>query len=100
MGNWDRDTPGAGAGGGLLVFGTTIYSQVIYVVTFKALYETRSIIHGELPTFTCRQGKGEGWMNRMGYTWVGVTWISILFYYFFLYTYQLIGRDGPAASGT
>ena len=35
MGNWDRDTPGDGEGGDLKVFGTTIYSQLIYTVTFK-----------------------------------------------------------------
>lgn len=95
MGNWDRDVPGDGEGGDLQVFGTTIYSQLIYVVTFKALFETRSLIQGEFPTFTCKRGKGEGWWNRMGYTWVGMTWFSILFYIWFLYMYQLIGRRGP-----
>ena len=35
MGNHDRDVPGDGEGGDLKVFGTTIYSQLIYVVTFK-----------------------------------------------------------------
>lgn len=35
MGNWNRDIPGDGEGGDLKVFGTTIYSQLIYVVTFK-----------------------------------------------------------------
>jgi len=35
MGNVDRDAPGDGEGGDLKVFGTTIYSQLIYVVTFK-----------------------------------------------------------------
>jgi magnesium-transporting ATPase (P-type) len=35
MGNWGRDVPGDGEGGDLQVFGTTIYSQLIYVVTFK-----------------------------------------------------------------
>ena len=35
MGNWGRDAPGDGEGGDLQVFGTTIYSQLIYVVTFK-----------------------------------------------------------------
>jgi len=94
MGNVDRDAPGDGEGGDLKVFGTTIYSQLIYVVTFKALLETRSIINGELFTFTCRKGKGEGWPNRMGYTWVGLTWFSIFFYIWFLYMYQYIGRDG------
>ena len=35
MGNWDRDTPGDGEGEGLKVFGTTIYSQIVYFVTLK-----------------------------------------------------------------
>ena len=35
MGNSGRDVPGDGEGGDLQVFGTTIYSQLIYVVTFK-----------------------------------------------------------------
>jgi len=99
MGNWGRDIVGDGEGGDLQVFGTTIYSQLIYVVTFKALCETRTLVHGEFPTFTCRRGKGEGWWNRMGYTWVGVTWFSIIFYIWFLYMYELIGRRG-ARTGT
>ncbi|KAL9181105.1 hypothetical protein ACHAXT_009910 [Thalassiosira profunda] len=95
MGNFNRDVPGDGEGGDMKVFGTTIYSQLIYVVTFKALFETRSLIHGEFPTCTCRRGKGEGWPNRLGYTWIGLTFFSILFYIWFLYMYQLIGRKGP-----
>ncbi len=35
MGNWGRDIPGDGEGGDLQVYGTTIYSQLIYVITFK-----------------------------------------------------------------
>jgi magnesium-transporting ATPase (P-type) len=35
MGHRDRDVPGDGEGDDLQVFGTTIYSQLIYVVTFK-----------------------------------------------------------------
>lgn len=94
--------------------------------TSQALLETRSIIHGEFPTFTCKKGKGEGWPNRMGYTWVSVSWFSVIFYIWFLYMYevsascpihcraclpvlmiaynvlsyynlQLIGRSGPSA---
>ena len=113
MGNWGRDVPGDGEGGDLQVFGTTIYSQLIYVVTLKvrnpfishissynlhaelapflphlqALLETRSLICGEFPTFTCKRDKGEGWKSRMAYTWVGISWFSILFYIWFLYMY-------------
>jgi magnesium-transporting ATPase (P-type) len=121
MGNWGRDVVGDGEGGDLQVFGTTIYSQLIFVVSIKvsqlfflitsflfeiiakrfsdeflsyvqALFETRSLIH-EFPTFTCRRGKGEGWWNRMGYTWVGVTWFSILFYIWFLYMYEVSAKQ-------
>lgn len=95
-GNWGRDVPGDGEGGDLQVFGTTIYSALIYTVTFKALIETRSLIWGEFPTFTCKRGK-EGWMSRMAHSWVGVSWFSILFYYFFLYVYGIIGFKGPEA---
>jgi magnesium-transporting ATPase (P-type) len=35
MGNWGRDIPGDGEGGDLQVFGTTIYSALIYTVTAK-----------------------------------------------------------------
>ena len=118
MGNWNRDVVGDGEGGDLKVFGTTIYSQLIYVVTFKvrkytvvspdlpqptfhlltsyfiailtqALMETKSLIWGEWYTFTCRRGKGEGWWNRIGYTWVGITWFSLIFYIWFLYMYEV-----------
>jgi len=78
----------------LSISASIIYSQLIFVVTMKALYETKSIIHGEFPTFTCRRGKGEGWPHRLGYTWIGVSWFSIIFYIWFLYMYMLIGRRG------
>lgn len=58
-------------------------------INYQALFETRSLIWGEFPTFTCKRGKGEGWWNRMGYTWVGVTWFSVLFYIWFLYMYEV-----------
>ena len=35
MGNWGRDIPGDGEGGDLQIFGTTVYSNLIYVVTAK-----------------------------------------------------------------
>ncbi|KAL3807091.1 hypothetical protein ACHAXA_002117 [Cyclostephanos tholiformis] len=95
MGNWGRYVPGDGEGGDLQVFGTTIYSQLIYAVTFKALLETRSLLWGKFPTFTCKRGKGEGWMSRAAYTWIGMSWFSILLYILFLYVYGFIGRNGP-----
>jgi len=98
MGNFSsRRVVGDGEGGGIKIFGTTIFGNLVYVVTLKALLETRSIINGEFPTITCKKGKGEGWPSRMGYTWVGVSWFSVLFYIWFLYMYQLIGRSGPSS---
>ena len=44
MGNWGRDVPGDGEGGDLQVFGTTIYSQLIYVVTFKVRDNNQSYL--------------------------------------------------------
>lgn len=75
----------------------TFLRQLISIVFFalhiflftQALFETRSLIWGEWYTFTCRRGKGEGWWNRMGYTWVGITWFSIIFYIWFLYMYEV-----------
>ena len=47
MGNWNRDVVGDGEGGDLKVFGTTIYSQLIYVVTFKVRKHT--LVSFDLP---------------------------------------------------
>ena len=47
MGNWNRDVVGDGEGGDLKVFGTTIYSQLIYVVTFKVRKYT--VVSPDLP---------------------------------------------------
>ena len=38
MGNWGRNIVGDGEGGDLQVFGTTIYSQLIFVVSVKVSY--------------------------------------------------------------
>jgi hypothetical protein len=34
-------------------------------------------------------------MSRLAYTWIGVTYGSILFYFFGIGVYQLIGKSGP-----
>eukprot|EP00986_Skeletonema_menzelii_P004761 scaffold1665_cov149-Skeletonema_menzelii.AAC.11 len=95
-----RRSVGDGEGGGLKVFGTTIFGNLVYIVTLKALLETRSIINGEFPTFTCKKGKGEGWPNRMvsaaHFTAVLCLPLSLA-YNVSLYNLQLIGRSGPSA---
>jgi hypothetical protein len=52
-------------------------------------------VHGKWPAFTCRKGVGEGFMSRLAYTWIGVSYMSILFYFMAICTYQLVGRNGP-----
>lgn len=44
MGNWGRDIPGDGEGGDLQIFGTTIYSNLIYVVTLKVSSSNRHLL--------------------------------------------------------
>ena len=58
------------------------------------MFESRSLVHGKWPAFTCRKGVGEGFLSRLAYTWIGVTYGSILFYFFGIGVYQLIGRSG------
>jgi hypothetical protein len=45
----------------------------------------------------CRKSEEGGFYNRVGYTWVGVIFLSIGFYLFALATYQLIGRAGASS---
>jgi hypothetical protein len=62
----------------------------------KVLFESRSLVHGRWPAFTCRKGAGEGVFNRLAYTWIGVIFLSVGFFLFFIFTYQLIGRAGAS----
>lgn len=59
----------------------------------QVLYENCSLIHGRWPAFTCRKDVGEGVLSRLAYTWIGVTYLSIFFYFFGIGTYQLVGRQ-------
>eukprot|EP00980_Cylindrotheca_fusiformis_P011069 scaffold2551_cov113-Cylindrotheca_fusiformis.AAC.8 len=91
----DPDCPGDGEGGDLQSVGTVTYSCLIFILGLKILYESRSLINGECPPFSCRKG-GEGVASKIGYTWVAFTIGSIVFYYFFLFMYSLIGANvGP-----
>ena len=69
-------------------------SSLVYF--FQVLYETKSLVHGIWPAFTCRKGVGEGFPSRLAYTWIGVTWLSIIFYLFAISVYQLVGRRGAS----
>jgi hypothetical protein len=54
------------------------------------LFETRSLVHGEWPAI-CKKD-GEGFFSRVGYTWVGVTYLSVLFYFWAISMYSIVGR--------
>ncbi|KAL7578624.1 hypothetical protein ACA910_009770 [Epithemia clementina (nom. ined.)] len=92
MGNKERDEPGNGEGGDLKSTGTVTFTCMIFLLAYKVLYESKSLIHGIWPAFTCRKGKGEGVWSRLAYTWISVTYFSIGFYFWAINTYQLIGR--------
>jgi len=94
MRNNDPDAPGDGEGGDLKSVGTVTFSCMIFLLAIKVLYETRSLVHGKWPFCTCKEGVGEGFPSRLAYTWIGITFISVLFYLFALSTYQLVGRKG------
>ena len=59
----------------------------------KVLIESRSLVHGQWPAITCND-KDEGFFSRVAYTWVGVTYLSVGFYFFAICVYQVIGRKG------
>jgi len=91
---------GDGEGGNLKVYGTVMFVALNWILALKVLFESSSIIHGIWPAFTCQKKVGEGFWNRVAYTWHGVIFLSIAFTFFFLYTYQTIGRDTVAEGFT
>lgn len=96
MSNKSDDRPGDGEGGDLLSVGLVIYTSLIILLAYKVLLESRSLVHGRWPAFTCRKG-GEGFPSRLAYTWIGVTYLSIFFFLFGTSMYQLAGRNGASA---
>ena len=91
-----RSVVGDGEGGDLKVLGTTIYTALVFHLVYKALIETRSIIVGKIPPCVkCVRNKEtldkhEGYFSRMSYTFVGISVGSIIFYLWFLYTYEAV----------
>mmetsp|Transcript_17125 Transcript_17125/g.24863 ORF Transcript_17125/g.24863 Transcript_17125/m.24863 type:complete len:1786 (+) Transcript_17125:45-5402(+) len=92
MSGANKNRPGDGEGGGYYVFGTLICNSLILTMTYKVIYETKSIIIGYPPACTCKKDVGEGFINRLAYTWVGVTYGSVAPYIIFVFVYQLFGR--------
>ena len=85
----DPEYPGDGEGGDLQSVGTVTYTCLIFLLGYKVLYESRSLIQGEMPPFTCRSGVGEGYASRLGYSWLAFTTGSIAFYYFMIIMYDV-----------
>jgi len=103
---------GDGEGGDLKVFGTVIYTILIFVLGFKVLYETRSVVIGVFPP--CRPWKRrksnaedrndnddageeedfETWSSRVAYTIIGVVFGSFAFYMVAIYIYDNIALSG------
>jgi len=79
---------GDGEGSDLKSLGTTMYSSLIIMLALKVLYESRSIINGKWPP--CWKAKKEGFFSRLPYTWYGITYGSLYFYFlFFLPIYSV-----------
>jgi magnesium-transporting ATPase (P-type) len=97
---WDKEVVGNGEGGDLQSVGTVIFTSMIILLAYKVLYESRSIINGRWPAIACRKNAKDGtgcagFWNRLPYTWYGVTYGSIIFFFLFLFIYQRIGKKGP-----
>ena len=60
------------------------------------MYETRSMVHGKWPPFTCRKNVGDGFWSRLPYTYIGVFLFSIAFYLVCISLYQLVGVQGAS----
>ena len=85
----DSEYPGDGEGGDLQSVGTVTFTALIFILAYKVLFESRSLVNGTWPLFTCKKGAEEGFASRLGYTWIAFIFGSILFYYFFLFMYDV-----------
>lgn len=87
-----NSSPGDGDGGDMKVFGTTIFTILNWMLTYKVLYEGGSIIHGTCPPVSCNKQEKDGLASRLPWTWVGAIILSIGINFLFLYIYQEIGK--------
>lgn len=92
----DMSNPGDGEGQDIKSVGTVTFSCLVILLAYKVLYESKSLIHGIWPAFTCRKNVGEGFFSRVAYTWVVVGWLSLGFYLWAIVVYSQLGRMGPS----
>lgn len=93
MTNTNVERPGDGEVGDLKTVGFAIFTCVIIIMCLKVAYESKSIIIGQFPSCTCSKSKGEGWGNRLNYTWIGIVYLSFLIYIAFMYVYSMAGQS-------
>ena len=94
MSNEPDSTPGDGEGGDWRSVGTVTFTCLVITLAYKVLYESKSLVHGRWPSIRCSKNY-DSFLNRFAYTWHGITWTSIGFYFVFISAYQLAGRIGP-----
>eukprot|EP00538_Stauroneis_constricta_P006052 CAMPEP_0119547482 /NCGR_PEP_ID=MMETSP1352-20130426/1593_1 /TAXON_ID=265584 /ORGANISM="Stauroneis constricta, Strain CCMP1120" /LENGTH=1822 /DNA_ID=CAMNT_0007592425 /DNA_START=311 /DNA_END=5779 /DNA_ORIENTATION=+ len=92
------DEPGEAEGGDLQSVGAVTFTCLILLLALKVLYESKSLINGQWPAIRCGNDSKDGFLSRLGYTWAGVTFGSIFFWFFFIYMYEIIGNNqGPGS---
>ena len=91
MRNNSDDRPGDGEGGDYRSVGTTMFTSLVILMAYKVLFESKSLVHGRWPAITCSKAN-DSFLNRLAYTWIGVSWLSVGFYFIFISAYQLVGR--------
>ena len=110
----ESDKPGEGEGGDLLSVGAVGFTNLILLLalkvsfatlilfctqyvarayptfSFQVLFESKSLIHGRFPAWSCwHKNKKDGFFSRLGYTWIGVTYGSVFFWFMFIYLYSV-----------
>jgi len=94
MRNKNQEIPGNGEGD-LWTMGQNIYGVMILTLAYKVLYETRTVINGMWPPFTCRNEPGsENWASRLSWTWIGIFPWSLLFFVWAIYLYSYVAETG------
>jgi len=80
--NDDNYSPGDGEGSDLISVGTIIYTSMIITLGYKALYESKTIVHGEYP-----------WNgpSKLPWTWIGLFVLSIGLWAFGAYCISQVG---------
>jgi len=89
---WNKGTIGDGEVADWQSFGTTMFTSLVLLMSYKVLYESRSIINGKIPViFALCEKTGDGFTSRIPYTWWGILIGSVAVYAFGLSLLDQIG---------